>query len=277
MKLLNLGCGSSYHPSWTNIDFVSVGPEVIAHNLLSGIPVPDDSFDAVYHSHVLEHFSKSDARSFIDQCHRVLKSGGIIRIAIPDLEGIARGYLQKLEECIEGKSASKDDYDWFMLELYDQVVRNAPGGDMEHFLSNLDEKNRSFVRSRIGAEAENFWLPRQLLSGKYPLNVLMSRISWGRLLKGTRVRLAGWLVYLVAGKAALQSFRKGIFRDSGEVHQWMYDRYSLKRLLDQAGFVNVKICAADESQIPEFEKYSLDVLSGAVRKPDSLYVEGCKP
>ena len=69
----------------------------------------------------------------------------------------------------------------------------------------------------------------------------------------------------------------GVFRDSGEVHQWMYDRYSLKRMLEQAGFVNVKICTANESRIAEYERYSLDVSSGIVRKPDSLYVEASKP
>jgi hypothetical protein len=57
----------------------------------------------------------------------------------------------------------------------------------------------------------------------------------------------------------------------------MYDRYSLKRLLENTGFVNVKICTANESRIPVYEKYSLDVLSGIVRKPDSLYIEGSKP
>ncbi|MFN9648236.1 MAG: methyltransferase domain-containing protein, partial [Pseudanabaena sp.] len=59
MKLLNLGCGHRFHSAWTNIDFRSNNENVIAHNLLKGIPFPDQSFDVIYHSHVLEHFSRS--------------------------------------------------------------------------------------------------------------------------------------------------------------------------------------------------------------------------
>jgi hypothetical protein len=89
--------------------------------------------------------------------------------------------------------------------------------------------------------------------------------------------LAGWLVYCIAGKMAFQSYRKGLFRDSGEIHQWMYDRYSIKRLLNQTGFAHVKICTAEESRILDYETYSMDTLNGVVRKPDSLFVEASKP
>src|SRR5271169_1825776 len=155
MKLLNLGCGASYHPSWVNIDFVSTGPGVMAHNLLSGIPFQDNSFDAVYHSHVLEHFSREQARDFIAHCHRVLKPSGILRIAVPDLEGIVKCYLNKLEECFAGQPGAEDDYDWILLELFDQMVRKKSGGEMARYLSS--GKNKEFVFGRIGHEAVAFW------------------------------------------------------------------------------------------------------------------------
>lgn len=277
MKLLNLGCGINYHPLWINIDFVSTGPDVMAHNLLSGIPFPDHSFDVVYHSHVLEHFSREDAQDFIAECYRVLKPGGLLRVAVPDLEEIVKCYLSKLEECLTNKSGDKDDYDWILLELFDQIVRNTSGGEMAKFMESLDVNKRRFALSRIGTEAEKFWKPKQTLSSWCRIAALVKRTSWKTLFKLLREKIAGWLVYLIAGKATYMSFKIGIFRSSGEVHQWMYDRYSLKRLLEQAGFVNVKVCAATESSIPEYEKYSLDVLNGVVRKPDSLYVEATKP
>ncbi|MFC7300111.1 class I SAM-dependent methyltransferase [Herminiimonas aquatilis] len=276
-QMINIGCGSHYHPDWINLDVSPADPQVMAVDINHGLPFSSKSVAVCYSSHVLEHLDKVGARHLIAECFRVLDHGGAIRLVLPDLEALVREYLRILDATTSDDQARELDYDWLMLELYDQVTRNSPGGEMGHFLLSLDEKDRSFVRSRIGVEAENFWSPRQGLPGKHRLNVVMSRISWGRLLKVTRERLAGWLVYLVAGKAAFQSFRKGIFRDSGEVHQWMYDRYSLRRLLGQAGFVNVKICAADESQIPEYEKYSLDVLNGVARKPDSLYIEAFKP
>jgi hypothetical protein len=67
------------------------------------------------------------------------------------------------------------------------------------------------------------------------------------------------------------------FRLSGEVHQWMYDRYSLGVLLRDAGFQNIQVCRADESDIPNFGSYLLDIeADGSVRKPDSLFMEARK-
>src|SRR5665213_2847022 len=99
-KMLNLGCGEQHHPAWVNVDFVSQDPTVILHDLTKGIPYPDNSFEVVYHSHVLEHFTRSDARKFIQECFRVLKPNGVLRIAIPDLEQIVRNYTTFLEPAI---------------------------------------------------------------------------------------------------------------------------------------------------------------------------------
>jgi SAM-dependent methyltransferase len=277
LKMLNIGCGSNYHPDWINLDVSPADHNVLKVDINNGLPFSSEIVAVCYSSHVLEHLDKAGASGLTAECFRVLKHGGVIRLVLPDLETMTREYLRVLDAVTSGDEARALDYDWMMLELYDQVVRNSAGGEMGRFLANLGEKDRSFVRSRIGAEAEGFWAPRQAKSGRHQLNTLVKRIPWGRLFKLLRVKLASWLVYLIAGKAALGSFRKGIFRDGGEVHQWMYDRYSLKRMLVQAGFVDVKICAANESRIPEFEKYSLDVLNGIVRKPDSLYVEASKP
>ena len=101
LKLLNLGCGERYHGDWVNVDIVATGPGVMVHDLDRGLPFDDDSFDAVYHSHVLEHLAKERAPVFLDECFRVLKPGGIIRVAVPDLETIARLYLKNLEEAIQ--------------------------------------------------------------------------------------------------------------------------------------------------------------------------------
>lgn len=272
MKLLNLGCGVSYHPSWINIDFVSTGPGVTAHNLLSGIPFQDHSFDAVYHSHVLEHLSREEAQDFIAQCHRVLKPGGILRIAVPDLEGIVKCYLKKLEECLAGKSGAADDYDWILLELFDQMVRKESGGGMKRYLFN--GKNKEFVSGRIGHEATALW--RHVDSHVTTIDKF-KKISLSKIIQKLRVGLAKNAVNLIGGKEFRKFFVEGMFRNGGEPHQWMYDRYSLPKLLGESGLTDVRICAADESRIRDFNSFGLDVVKGVVRKPDSLYVEASKP
>ena len=249
-KMLNIGCGGTFHPDWVNLDVAPADPNVLTVNINNGLPFPSESAIACYSSHVLEHLDKAGARDLIAECFRVLKRGGVIRLAVPDLEAMAREYLRILDAVSSDDVSRELDYDWIMLELYDQTVRNSSGGEMARFLANLDEVNRSFVRSRIGVEAEKFWAPKQALPKAYQLNTLVKKFRLGKLLKLLREKLAGWLVYLVAGKAAYRSFVMGAFRASGEVHQWMYDRYSLKRLLANAGFVDVKICTAYESRIP---------------------------
>jgi predicted SAM-dependent methyltransferase len=155
MKLLNLGCGTRFHNAWTNVDFISSDKNVIAHNLLHGIPFADNSYEVVYHSHVLEHFKKADGRNFIQECFRVLKPGGIVRIAVPDLERIAKEYLKNLELALQGNEKGQHDYEWIKLELYDQVVRNESGGDMAKYLFQQEIPNEDYVFGRIGEEGRN--------------------------------------------------------------------------------------------------------------------------
>lgn len=275
-KMLNIGCGASYHMAWINLDVAPTDPNVLDVDINKGLPFHSGFADICYSSHVLEHLDKDGAKSLITDCFRVLKPGGVIRLAVPDLEAVVREYLRVLEAITNGDDAQEKNYDWIMLELYDQTVRNYSGGEMARFLANLNEKDRLFVRSRIGAEADAFWTLKQSSSKIRQLWILAKKVRLLSLFKFARERIASWFVYLIAGKSAFNAFRIGLFRGRGEVHQWMYDRYSLKRLLDQAGFVNVKICAANESRIPEFGKYSLDVINGIARKPDSIYIEATK-
>jgi predicted SAM-dependent methyltransferase len=72
-KYINLGCVSHFHEDWVNVDFVVTGKDVIAHNLNLDIPFENDTFEVVYHSHVLELFSKDKVDFFIRECYRVLK------------------------------------------------------------------------------------------------------------------------------------------------------------------------------------------------------------
>src|SRR5207253_10741586 len=70
----------------------------------------------------------------------------------------------------------------------------------------------------------------------------------------------------------------GRFRLAGESHQWMYDRYSLARLVLAAGFQDPVQQSATQSQIPAWPSFDLDTLpDGTVVKPDSLFMEATRP
>jgi hypothetical protein len=58
---------------------------------------------------------------------------------------------------------------------------------------------------------------------------------------------------------------------------WMYDRFSLSKLLAEVGFVNAEKVDAYSSAIPDWPAYELDVKGGAVFDPTSLFMEARKP
>lgn len=58
----------------------------IHHDLAYGIPLGDGSADFIYSSHFIEHLYPKDAQNLLQESYRVLRPGGTIRIAVPDLE-----------------------------------------------------------------------------------------------------------------------------------------------------------------------------------------------
>src|SRR6266542_4152091 len=97
-RYLNFGCGGVFHREWVNVDIVPNSPEVMTCDLVGGLPFPDHTFEAVYSSHVLEHFEPVTAANMLRECQRVLAPAGICRIVVPDLENQASAYLDKLQK-----------------------------------------------------------------------------------------------------------------------------------------------------------------------------------
>ena len=61
-------------------------------------------------------------------------------------------YLEKLEGALAGDKQVAGDYDWIMLEMFDQAVRERSGGEMVRYLSQKQLPNESFIFERIGNE-----------------------------------------------------------------------------------------------------------------------------
>jgi predicted SAM-dependent methyltransferase len=270
---LNVGCGAKFHESWTNVDMHSSSPYVQSCNLLKGFPYADNRFDVVYHSQVLEHFSKDDAIGFLTECMRVLKPGGVLRVVVPDLESIAKEYLRHLNENLEnpGKTAEAN-YDWILLEMYDQTVRNHSGGQMAEFLSQPDLINEEYVIQRSGIVGSRIIENSRQQGADNRWKVLRKKIK-----TVTFQKLVSRCANRLANTFATKAQRIGAFRLGGEVHMWMYDRFSLSRLLSRVGFVEIKVLTPFESKVPNWGDYELDVKDGVVFDPASLFMEATKP
>jgi SAM-dependent methyltransferase len=55
-------------------------------------PFRDASVSCIYSSQMLEHLRKEDAMRCLSECYRVLKPGGVLRIHVPDLDGMITQY-----------------------------------------------------------------------------------------------------------------------------------------------------------------------------------------
>src|SRR5216683_1624924 len=86
---LNIGCGANVVAGWINIDLD--GPaEVFRWDCRRGIPCDDGSVDLIFAEHVFEHLDPWTGARFLSECKRCLRSGGTVRIVVPD----AGKYLQ---------------------------------------------------------------------------------------------------------------------------------------------------------------------------------------
>ena len=81
---LNLGAGGVRLDGWTSADLHSGD---VRHDLAeTPWPFDDGAASALLASHVLEHFDKAGGRAFLRECRRVLAPGGLLAIAVPDLD-----------------------------------------------------------------------------------------------------------------------------------------------------------------------------------------------
>ncbi len=257
---LNLGCGARFHADWLNLDIAPLAPEVLAADLRSGIPLPNASCDAVYHCAVLEHLRPPEARFFLDECRRVLKKTGILRVGIPDLEAISRLYLQKLDEARAGVARAELEREWMCLELFDQLAREKSGGQMLDYLKQNDLPHEAFILNRIGEEG------RSLLDG------IRGHVSAPK--RSIARRIIARVRWILRRRNPSEARSIGEFRLGGEAHQWMYDDFSLAALLRECGFAVLGRRGANQSDIPDFARFELDVQrDGTVNKPDCFFME----
>jgi hypothetical protein len=72
-------------------------PNVLEGDIVSGLPIGDDSAAGIYSSHCLEHLPRDDVPKALINTFRMLARGGVFRLIVPDLEWRARRYVAALE------------------------------------------------------------------------------------------------------------------------------------------------------------------------------------
>ena len=94
IRKLQLGAGVNREDGWLSTDIDSRHDEVLEVDASEPLPFPDDSLDFIFAEHMIEHIAYRPGQRMLRQCLRVLRPGGVLRLATPDLArliGVYRG------------------------------------------------------------------------------------------------------------------------------------------------------------------------------------------
>lgn len=89
---LQIGAGNNPITGWLNTDLEPLSEDILYINALEAMPFDDQVMDYVFCEHMIEHIDYKGGLFMLRECHRILKPGGKIRIATPDVERIVGLY-----------------------------------------------------------------------------------------------------------------------------------------------------------------------------------------
>jgi predicted SAM-dependent methyltransferase len=88
-RKLQLGCGKNILEGWCNTDLYR-DEDVLYLDAKEPFPCDDRTFDYIFCEHLIEHCEYREGMHMLRECFRVLRPGGKIRIATPDLLFVIR-------------------------------------------------------------------------------------------------------------------------------------------------------------------------------------------
>jgi hypothetical protein len=168
------------------------------------------------------------------------------------------------------------DYEWMILELYDQATREYLGGRMREYASQNPLPNEAFIYSWNGVQG------RLMIAGarsrRSPATPMSSPRAEHRVLAGLRAKARKLVLTALLGPQGPQALEIGRFRmSSGQVAYCYYDRYSLRRLFMNAGFSDISLRTPRESAYALWDAVNLDITpEGEIARPHTLTMEGIR-
>ena len=155
---LNLGCYNKKIGNFVNID---VRPEVnpdLVDDVSKLEKIENGSVDYIYISHCLEHFTHWQALQALNRYKEVLKPGGLLRIAVPDIQAAMiyyqeTGNLQDIKTMMIGSQLHEFDHHynvWDFASLKKDLnmvgfigVKRYDWRDTEHWY--IDDYSQSYL------------------------------------------------------------------------------------------------------------------------------------
>jgi predicted SAM-dependent methyltransferase len=126
---LQLGSGPNRLTSWLSSDVAPESSDCIYLDVRRRFPFASDTFDYVFNEHMIEHLTFENGLFMLRECHRVLKAGGKLRIATPDLSVLMGLYSGTLD-------AAQARYVHWICERFIAGARETPVFVINNAFSN---------------------------------------------------------------------------------------------------------------------------------------------
>ncbi len=130
IEKLHLGCGNVHIPGFYHVDLLDA-PHIDHLGDVSDLSfIDDNSVGLIYCSHVLEHLGRWEVGDVLKEWNRVLRSGGKLRLAVPDFAACAEIYYEAgLADGLNGligliSGGQKDEYDYHKM-IFDEPLLTA--------------------------------------------------------------------------------------------------------------------------------------------------------
>ena len=94
LQRLNWGCGSHIAEGWINSDQKDMAGIDLVADIRKGLPLGSESIDYAVSIHALPEFAYPELDAVLKELRRVLRRGGVLRLALPDLRRGIDAYLR---------------------------------------------------------------------------------------------------------------------------------------------------------------------------------------
>ena len=151
---LNIGAGSYEIENFLSLDIYTKHyyknkkeflKKRIEYNIRKDmIPFKDSVVDNIYISHVIEHIEDKYFKNFLKESYRVLKKGGVLRIACPDAEflySVSKFKNEYWNWRVESLSNEKRyETNWQEINQYDFLLRELSTPRMRFYKNKINSK-----------------------------------------------------------------------------------------------------------------------------------------
>lgn len=125
---LHVGCGRKHIPGMIHVDIEDYPHVDMRCDVRNLNFAKDNTINLIYACHVLEHFGRYEYKNVLREWYRVLKPGGLLRLAVPDFQSCCKLYYENgLEDGLSGligliSGGQRNPHDYHKMIFDEQLL-----------------------------------------------------------------------------------------------------------------------------------------------------------